>query len=437
MIPSVRKLKTKMKILKLSSSNVLRLNAVEITPKGDLVIIGGRNGQGKTSVLNSIAMALGGAELIAEEPLKEGEQAGETRIEFDGDLVVTRRYTKSGTTSLTVQTKAGAKMQSPQTVLDRLVGKLTFDPLAFQRLKPEEQKRLLFTLANLDFTKLDESCRQIYEERTARGRDVKRLEAELGALTYSPGLPEAEQSVSELNGRLEKANAKNAENGKARLDVQQLNTSFRNASQKFTEQQNKIARLREELAAEEKELAALETARDKAQGAWKKRSDAVRDLADEDTAGIVAQIGSIEETNRAIRTNADYLKTKNDLKKAQGDVEQFTAQLESAAADKAKQLREAKFPITGLGFTDAGVTFNGKPLAQSSGAEQLRVSVAIGMASNPELKILLCRDGALLDSDSLAILSEIVTANGFQCWLERVGEGDPSAVIIEDGYVKK
>ena len=425
-----------MKILKLSSSNVLRLNAVEITPKGDLVIIGGRNGQGKTSVLNSIAMALGGAELIAEEPLKEGEQAGETRIEFDGDLIVTRRYTKSGTTSLTVQTKAGAKVQSPQTVLDRLVGKLTFDPLVFQRLKPEEQKRLLFTLANLDFTNLDESCRVIFEERTARGRDVKRLEAVIGALKFSPGLPEAERAVAELNGRLENANAKNAENGRSRLDVQQLNTTFRNASQKFTEKQNEIARLREELAAEEKALAELETSRDKAQAGWNKKNDAVRDLADEDTAKIVSEIGSIEETNRAIRANADYLKTKEAIKTAHGEVESFTSQLTAAADDKAKQLREAKFPVQGLGFTDAGVTFNGKPLAQASGAEQLRVSVSIGMASNPDLKILLCRDGALLDADSLALLSEIVTANGYQCWLERVGEGDPSAVIIEDGYVK-
>jgi len=100
-------------------------------------------------------------------------------------------------------------------------------------------------------------------------------------------------------------------------------------------------------------------------------------------------------------------------------------------------LSEAKFPVAGLSFDESGVTFNGLPFAQSSGAEQLRASVAIAMAMNPKLKVLLCRDGSLLDDDSLALLSQIVEDNGYQLWLERVGTGAECSVIIEDGAVKE
>lgn len=425
-----------MKIVNLKSENVKRLNAVEITPDGEIVIIGGRNGQGKTSVLDSIAMAIGGGEQICDVPLKEGTDVGKTTIAFDDDLVVIRQYNKSGTTSLTVQNKAGAKFPSPQAILDKLVGKLSFDPLEFTRLKPVEQRRVLSDLVKLDFTKVDQFYKETFDTRTNKSRDVKRLEGALSALTFVPGLPAEESSAQELNEQLQQANQHNQANAKIRLELDAGKAAGETARKRYDEQIIEVGRLLDLLAAAKEELEKRDTALVTARNAYKSKQESIAQLQDTPTDTITTAICGIDESNRKIRTNIAYQKTNEELRVARGEVESLTSQLEACVADKAKQLQEAPFPIAGLGFTENGVTFNDKPFSQASSAEQLRVSVAIGMAINPKLKVLLCRDGSLLDNDSLKLLSEIVTKNGFQCWVERVGNQDESAIIIEDGYVQ-
>jgi hypothetical protein len=94
-------------------------------------------------------------------------------------------------------------------------------------------------------------------------------------------------------------------------------------------------------------------------------------------------------------------------------------------------------PIEGLALNEEGVTFNDLPFSQCSSAEQLRISVAMGLALNPKLKVLLIRDGSLLDEESMKALAEQAAAADAQVWLERVGDKDKCAVIIEDGAVKE
>ena len=52
-----------MQIVELRAENVKRLSAVTIRPTGPVVEITGKNEAGKSSVLDSIWMALGGAEV--------------------------------------------------------------------------------------------------------------------------------------------------------------------------------------------------------------------------------------------------------------------------------------------------------------------------------------------------------------------------------------
>ena len=141
------------KIIQLTAENVKRLHAVDITPQGNVVEITGKNGQGKSSVLDAIAMALGGGAEMPTLPIRKGEAKAKIVLDL-GDLKVTRTVTESGST-LIVETPEGARFQSPQTILDKLTGKITFDPLAFIRLKRDEQGKILRDLVGLDFTQAD------------------------------------------------------------------------------------------------------------------------------------------------------------------------------------------------------------------------------------------------------------------------------------------
>ena len=98
-------------------------------------------------------------------------------------------------------------------------------------------------------------------------------------------------------------------------------------------------------------------------------------------------------------------------------------------------IASAEFPVEGLGFDETGVTMNDLPFVQASDALKLRVSVAMGMKMNPELRVLLIRNGSLLDEDNLAMIAEMAEESNSQVWLEKVGKSDDVTVLIEDGMV--
>jgi hypothetical protein len=60
----------------------------------------------------------------------------------------------------------------------------------------------------------------------------------------------------------------------------------------------------------------------------------------------------------------------------------------------------------------------------------------MAIAKNPKLKVILVRDGSLLDHDSLKLVAERAAETDVQVWMERVTEGGPGGFVIEDGKLK-
>ena len=203
-----------MKIISLKAENIKRLKAVEITPDpdGNLVIVSGRNNQGKTSVLDSIMYALAGTRAIPDMPIREGESGAEVSLDL-GDFTVTRNWTSNEKSYLKVVSGDGAVYTSPQKMLDDLVGRLSFDPLEFSRKDAKAQRATLIELADIDID-LDANAAsrgKAFTERRDIGRDMKAAEARLGVMTApSADIPIDEISISEVAGRLSAANESNA-----------------------------------------------------------------------------------------------------------------------------------------------------------------------------------------------------------------------------------
>lgn len=187
-----------MKILRLQADSFKRLKAVDITPTGNVVEITGRNAQGKTSVLDAIWAALGGATHIQSKPIRAG--ANKARIRLDlGELIVTRSITEKGST-LTVENAEGLPYKSPQRMLDDLVGALAFDPLAFTRMKPRDQFDQLRAIAqvDIDLDALDRQNQSDFERRTAINREHKQILAQLEGMPAPSVEPGEDQDVSIL-----------------------------------------------------------------------------------------------------------------------------------------------------------------------------------------------------------------------------------------------
>lgn len=403
-----------MRIVRLEAQNIKRLQAVSITPEGNLVVIGGKNAAGKSSVLDSIASALGGKSACPGKPVRAGETKAKVLCDL-GDLVVTRTFTESGGGSLTVKSKDGATYPSPQAMLDGLVGKMTFDPLAFLREVPKRQVETLKGLVGLDFADSERERAELYQQRAVVNQDVKRLAARIADLPQPAAAPAEEVSVVALAGALREAHATN-----------QRNTAIR---QQSFEAMNEVTVTRNAIKDLQQRLKTLET------NEAELRSQA-GGLKDVDTASIEQQIAEAENANRRVRDNQERQEAADALAEQQEIAAGLSERI--AAIDEAKVLamQEASFPVDGLSFAEDGLIYNGIPLVQASSAEQLRVSVAVGLAMNPTLRVLLIRDGSLLDEDSLRLMAEMAAAADAQVWLERVGEGAECQVVIEDGMVR-
>lgn len=424
-----------LRIVRLETANIKRLRAVEISPEGNLVVIGGRNGQGKTSVLDSIVYALGGKAEICDEPLRRGEDHGHVVLDL-GDLIVRRTFTEGGGGQLTVENGEGATYKSPQKMLDRLHGKLSFDPLAFSGMKSHEQNETLRKLVELDTSELDVSIESAFDERTMVNRTVRNFEGQLEGIAEHEGVGTDEVSIVELVAERDR---RTVHNGRALVLTADIDAALLLAEEAQKSIERWEARNRE---LEEKLKDSRKCCHESGQDAHRHRLHAETLQADldafeyEDVASVAAKLEGAEARNAKARENAQRAEVAQELDGSRQTAATLTAQLGELKAKRAALIEATDFPVDGLGFAEDGVTFAGIPFAQASSAEQLRVSVAIGLAMNPRLRVLLVHDGSLLDEESLRLIAEMAAEHEAQVWIEVVRTDNDVQVVIEDGKVK-
>ena len=425
-----------MKIVRLDAENVKRLRAVRIEPdpKGNLVVIGGKNGAGKTSVLDSIAMALGGKGAVPPKPVRAGKKSAKIVARI-GQLTVTRTISPDGTSRLVVKDAEGKTQKSPQTILDELVGALSFDPLEFARMAPRAQAEQLQGLVGLDFKDLNERHETAYDARRDQNRDCKSLSSQIENYKADYSAPVEEVSAAELIAELERRQDHNARGEELGAEVDDLNEDLEEAIGEVGTIDKQATKLKEQIKALGKERKTATGRQTSAEKSVKhaKASLSAFEVIDEDE--IKEKIRSAEDTNAVVRRNKERAALIDRLTETQDKADGFDRELRAVADEREERLAAAAFPVDGLGFDENGVTFNGIPFEQASAAEAMRVSVAMGLAANPKLRVLLIRDGSLLDDESLAAIAKQAADADAQVWIERVGTGKEVTVIIEDGEV--
>jgi hypothetical protein len=401
-------------IIELRAENVKKLKAVTIRPEGSTVVVSGPNGAGKTSVLDSIWFALGGGHATKEtpQPVRHGET--EAYVELDlGDYTVLRTWRGEHST-LTITSKEGARYQSPQRFLDERIGNLSFDPLAFAHMDDRHQRDALLGLVELPFDPAVLAGRRqtIYEQRTEVGRDLKKVQGHIAAMPDVSGYPMELVSTETAVQELQKAQESLARYERLTEAREQVESTIRGLEAQLERERDTLARVTEEIELygdRPPTLGQVESMRAAAIGV-EEHNGKVRTAVEK--RGYIAQETSLQEQSRAL-----------------------TGQLEELDTYKAEAIAAAEMPVPGLGFDDEQVLYRGLPLSQASAAEQLRVSLGIAMAGNPEIRVIRITDGSLLDSNNMRIIEEMASDRGYQVWIERVDETGTVGVVIEDGEV--
>jgi ABC-type cobalamin/Fe3+-siderophores transport system ATPase subunit len=447
-----------MQVIELKAENFKRLRAIRLQLPGGVTKIVGRNGQGKTSALDAIAAALGGAAQTDDMPVRRGTDWAEVLLDL-GDIKVRRRWTAAGESKLEVTTAEGARYPSPQSVLDNLVGTLCFDPLLFTRLKPSEQAGTLAKVVGLDLAGFQAKRGALFHERTLVNRDAKAARAQLDAMPAPENPPAAEVSVKEILDEIAGADEHNRQVQNQHRNAERIVEAF----ERIKLEAVRAAQIPDEIDAEcEAQLRELEAAkaRTREQFLQKRKlateafrranerlteaenqavaaAEAAREARPVEVAPLREKAARAETVNalfRAARARAAKEAEAEALARKSGDL---TEAMKTLDAQRDETIAAAALPVPGLALGEDGVLLDGIPFGQCSAAEQLRVSVAIGLALNPKLRLMLIRDGSLLDADSMTLLAELAEGADAQVLVERVAGGGETGVIIEDGEIQE
>lgn len=407
------------KINTLELENVKRIKAVKIEPTANgLTIIGGKNNQGKSSVLDAIAWALGGDRYRPSNPQREGSVTPpHLKIELSNGLIVERKGKNS---DLKVIDPSGNK--AGQQLLNEFIEQLALDLPRFMQSSSKEKAQTLLQVIGVGdkLFELEKQEKELYNQRHTIGQIADQKKKFADEMTVYPEAPSEPVSAAELIKQQQEILAKNGENQKKRERADSIADQCANAYGVVKELENKLAEAKEKHRQLERDL---ETA----------KKDA-KDLRDESTEELERNIAQIDEVNVKVRANA--AKEAADIEAAdyKDQYDDMTSKIENVRKEKMALLDGAELPLAGLSVEDGELTYNGRKWDSMSGSDQLKVSVAIVRKLNPNCSFVLMDKLEQMDLDTLKDFGAWLEGENLQVIATRVSTGDECQIIIEDGY---
>lgn len=402
------------KINELLIENVKRVKAVQFEPSADgLTIIGGRNGQGKTSVLDAIAWALGGNNYKPSVPERDGALVPPNlHIELSNGLIVERKGKNS---TLKVTDPNGNK--SGQQLLNEFVSTLALDLPKFINGSDKDKADSLLKILGIGdvLAQLDTKENQLYAQRTEVGRIADRKKKAADEMPMYPNVPKEPVSATELIKQQQEILARNGENEQKRQNAARYERMLAEAQIAFDEAK-----------------AALQKAEQDCLTAWK----SAEDLHDESTAELEKNLAEIEALNIKIRANSTKEAAEVEANNLQQEYDGLTEQIESIREERSKLLDSAELPLPGLSVKDGKLIYNNMPWDGMSGSDQLKVATAIVRKLNPQCGFVLMDKLEQMDLETLQEFGAWLKQEGLQVIATRVSTGDECSIIIEDGMVK-
>lgn len=408
------------KINKLEIENVKRVKAVTIEPTSNgLTILGGNNNQGKTSVLDAIAWALGGNKYKPSKPARDGSMNPPTlRLELSNGLIVERKGKNS---DLKVTDPSGQK--AGQQLLDSFVEELALNLPKFIESSAKDKANTLLQIIGVGekLWELDRKEERLYNERRTIGQIADQKKKYAAEQPHFPEAPNELVSIADLIHEQQEILARNGENAKKRQNRENIVNSLHLS-------EARLKQLKEQLAQEEATHESL-------MSDYIAANKSIEDLVDESTDEIESSIANIEEINRKVRANLDKEKAEEDAKQYSSQYDNLTKQIQDVRDERTSLLDSADLPLPGLSVEDGELVFEGQKWDNMSGSQQLRVATAIVRKLKPECGFVLLDKLEQMDIPTLTEFGKWLESEGLQAIATRVSSGEECQIIIEDGYV--
>ena len=406
-------------ITTLEAENVKRIKAVQIIPAPTgLTLVGGNNNQGKTSVLDALAWALGG-EKFRQAPRDGSVAPPHLKVTLSTGIVVERKGKNS---TLTVTDPTGHR--AGQQLLHEFVEVLALDLPRFMQASDKEKADTLLKIIGVgeELTQLDRRIKALYDKRTTVGQIANQKKAVAEEMQEYPEAPAEPVSAMELIQQQQEILARNGENQRKRQHLAELEDQERQLSRQVQD-------LSRELEYAEHKLSKVQ------QDVQDARKTAAQ-LQDESTEALQAAILAVDETNRKVRANLDKARAEDDAAEFADQYASLSQQLEEARRKRTALLEGADLPLPGLSVEDGRLTYHGHPWGAMSSSEQLRVATAIVRRLNPNCGFVLLDKLEQMDLQTLTDFGAWLQTEGLQAIATRVSTGGECQIIIEDGRVR-
>lgn len=407
------------KINSLQLENVKRIKAVKLEPtENGLTLIGGKNNQGKTSVLDSIAYALGGADFKPSNTRREGSMVDPyLRVTLSNGIIAER---KGKSSALKVTDPSGNK--AGQTLLDSFISAFALDLPKFMNSSDKEKAKVLLQIIGVGdkLAEFDLEEDRLANERLTIGRIAKEKRGHAEQMVQWDGVPEEPVSATDLIRQQQEILARNGENQRKREKAKQIKLSYDRALSEVQDLEIRLENAKKVLETLTEDLATA--------------NKTAENLQDESTEALQRNLEEIESINAKVRDNLEKAKAQMEAEEYAKKYAELNDQIERVRNRRMSLLDGVQMPLDGLSVDHGALIYNGQPWDNMSGSDQLKVATAIVRKLKPECGFVLMDKLEQMDLDTLKDFGAWLEAEGLQAIATRVSTGDECTVYIEDGY---
>lgn len=414
------------KIVKFEVNNMMaiRFAEVEFDENGGLVMLGGANGSGKSSLIQALQFAFGGKKAVDKDPLRYGAEKGFVKVTLGGrEFQIRRSINDKGNETLTVKGADGKNITSPQSVLNDLMGSVGIDPSIIWNMSDEKISTKLRDAMGIDLTPFEKREEDIANERKLAKKKLKNLVSEFEGCETFDDVPSEKVSASSLLEEFGQA----VEHNK---NIQRVTDEMKSNIEKVSDIDSEIESLKERIESLSKEGEVLQRSIEQA-GSFLNVSKSV------DVEEIRMRMVDVEKTNEKIEKNNCYASIKSSIEKQEMVVNELESSIDIVRKEKKNLIASAEFPLEGVDFDINGkLILDGKPWRAWSDGERLLAAFEISAAMSPNLKAVVMRQGAWFDEESRKVVANIAKERGYLVLMEIVGDSDEVSILMEDGQVK-
>jgi DNA repair ATPase RecN len=424
-----------LKFLGLEIENFKNLEKRKVDIGGQSIMVIGKNGTGKSSIIQALMSPLN-SKMLPTEPIKKGEERAKISVTIGGnhfgsyseyilDMYFTAKDKKG---RLTVTNADGESVKSPATFIKGLIGNVSFDIMKWLHDDKANKLKTIKALTGVsdEIDIIDIQIKKTKDDRKYKKQRAEDLEAILNNHAFTPQeIDVYSRTVDLLPIQQEMAGI-----AKAQKDYDGVVNKLNEFSSNVSRLNNSIAEKQEEILRLQNQIEGLSAEITSNTENIKKGNEWLSVHARPSIEAVNEKINQAILHNEKCSQIGNLASHQREMITCKEEANKMSVDITALEDKKLKIISNSQFNIPGLTFTDDDIFLDNIPLeeGQVNTARLFEIGTEVAIAMNPNLKVIFLHDASLFDHDALKTIIRKVEERGFQLVVELVSEDNEAEV---------